>query len=130
MLYSSQYDNETDSLPPYLKPETMKLLWTPESKMPPNSQSEYGLGWYIIPGGQKYLASQPTSYMVGHTGAAVGSSSVLVLMPSGVDENLPPSNSAKPSGIVVAILCNMEQVSLNSTGIKIAELFHEATSCV
>lgn len=90
-------------------------------------------------------------FCVGHTGAAVGASSVLLILPSklsraeekevegnvncevmgnercekvtvGVNEGL--SNGRAPSGVVVAIMFNLQQVQgMFSLGSKIATLF-------
>ena len=42
--------SEKDALPPFLKPETMKLLWTPVIKTSEDGDGTYGLGWSIFEG--------------------------------------------------------------------------------
>ena len=134
MLYSAQSSDDSQLFHPYLKPSTVKILWTPVSRMSSTSINKYGLGWMIVPENQcdKYAMCRNNTRIVSHTGAAVGSSSVLLLLPRDQgsiarDQSCVTSDSG-PHGVVVALLCNMEQVSLFHTALDIAQLFQENTT--
>jgi len=58
-----------------------------------------------------------------HTGAAVGASSVLLLLPRNTN-----NKSSPPSGITVAILGNLDNVNWLPTARTIAEAFEDALS--
>lgn len=102
MLSCYQYDSPDN----YLSLNTMKEIWTavPKTKCAWESGGCYGMGWCVHP---KYFS---------HTGGSVGSSSVLVVAPK-------ESCDKKPQGITVAIICNMQGVSLYKTAKEIVQLF-------
>jgi len=95
----------------------------------PESPVGYGLGWYVreakkgITGGKNY------SLAFGHTGGAVGASSVLVLLPgeSGKDQGTHASSGGSADmskGVVAAIIFNLQEVNgVFSLGLKVAEEF-------
>ncbi|UMM26950.1 hypothetical protein L5515_010441 [Caenorhabditis briggsae] len=81
-----------------------------------------GLGWFLVDGTEiksieGNVANSPFFY---HTGAAVGASSVLLIKPSS------PSTSSESSGVCVAILCNLQNVSVLSLGRDIGDLFYNS----
>jgi hypothetical protein len=114
----------TSEFPPgFLKPETIKAMWTPvpESEGEANvmyREGGYGMGWETSP----YMVEYGTTgdvrpSFVYHSGAAVGISSILFILPSN-DPKKPP-----PRGVCVAILTNMEDVELGNTAYDIAHVF-------
>ncbi|XP_021921072.1 serine beta-lactamase-like protein LACTB, mitochondrial isoform X2 [Zootermopsis nevadensis] len=101
MLYSYQWRNELEMLypPGYLKAETMQALWTPQ----PGTTSKwgrcdgYGMGWFVVPSLQEHGGGDIQKFSVGHTGGAVGASSVLLIVPNTVP--YPPS-PASPAAVI------------------------------
>ena len=55
-------------LPPYLKPETMKLLWTPVIKTSKEGDGTYGLGWSILEAKEEYAFAKKQRFISAHTG--------------------------------------------------------------
>lgn len=53
-----------------------------------------------------------------HTGATVGASSVLLVLPEKLDAGA--INNKVSRGTVISVVCNMQSVDLNSTTLKIA----------
>ena len=129
--------------PGYLKSHTMEAIWTPV----PNTQAGwagtaqdagYGMGWAVIPKKERSGTVPSQNFYVSHTGGAIGASSVLLVLPSLVDNsnqsNLPGVHTdltgsghgvaqRAPQGVVVAMITNMQAVGLNATALKIAKLF-------
>ncbi len=129
--------------PGYLKSHTMDAIWTPV----PNTQAGwagsaqdagYGMGWAVIPKKERSGTVPSQNFYVSHTGGAIGASSVLLVLPTQVDNrnqsNLPGSYTdltgsghgvaqPAPQGVVVAMITNMQAVGLNATALKIAKLF-------
>ena len=135
MLYSYQSigDNSTD-LPGYLKPDTVRKIWTPVSgtKYQVSNRAQYAMGWGIIPAENAYGGCRQGNLYVTHSGRANGASSVLLMMPA-VERCTSSSVSASekgnakvPKGVTVAIIVNMEFVRLYKTARIIAETFNEA----
>jgi CubicO group peptidase (beta-lactamase class C family)/D-alanyl-D-alanine dipeptidase len=85
----------TDKL---LQPSTRQLMWT-EQRTREGQATGYGLGWRI-----SRLAGRK---VVSHTGAQSGTSTVLVLVPE--------------TGTAVALMCNLQNVRLETAALKIAE---------
>jgi serine beta-lactamase-like protein LACTB len=125
LLYSYQNNNPTN----YLKQSTIKnFLWSKQSmpvtirkdkvdKLPlvtPLEKTYCGLGWYMVYNDKDCLKR------VYHTGGAVGCSSCLLIVPK--DDG----NESNPNGIVVAVLCNLDNASgiANFTN-EIANIFKE-----
>ena len=149
MLYSSQYKEpaatataaatggaaadkkKSKALPGYLKPETMAQIWEPVVRMAkkPESLSDaaYGMGWMIMPKIKERAFARDLESFKFHTGGAVGASSVLLVLPTA--DGLTKGNNGKdgqeqlPQGVVVAVICNMECVSLTKLASEIAKDF-------
>lgn len=67
-------------------------------------------------------------FHVGHSGGAVGASSVLLIVPKGNQtpkEKRNESNINLPKGVVVAILVNLESISCRNLAKKIADEFYK-----
>ncbi|EDV25757.1 uncharacterized protein TRIADDRAFT_12911, partial [Trichoplax adhaerens] len=139
MLYSRQYStiahaiNESNydsqditkrSIPKgYLNSDTVKAMWTPASATleKVGFSTGYGLGWTVADNKIWVGYGHEELPWVGHSGGAVGCSSTLVILqPKEVNVNEPA-----PQGIVVAILVNMEAVSLTPTARKVALAFEK-----
>lgn len=59
-----------------------------------------------------------------HTGGAIGASSVLLVAPTPpLPASSPPSSAKLPQGVVVAVLCNLQEVGLNKLAADVAEVF-------
>ncbi|XP_071942426.1 serine beta-lactamase-like protein LACTB, mitochondrial [Antedon mediterranea] len=130
MLYSSQYNSNNQDcnvLPGYLKPETIKNVWTPvkNTKCSWDSDGFYGMGWCVVDYHQKHGSCKQNKSVLSHTGGSIGGSSVLLVMPSDETKERDDLGSRKPHprGVVVAILANMESVSLYKTGVTIGSNF-------
>lgn len=129
-------DSNTEIAKPFiLKPETVNEMWTRNfinTSLSSKSNLGYGLGWVVQKGGSQIEGSEVKHFCVGHTGAAVGASSVLVIMPNDkVDEQktqddpaMSLSKVAVPRGVVVAILFNLQDVRGTwNLGTKLASIF-------
>lgn len=138
-------DNRHSAASGYLKPETMKMIWSPAAQPEPKwdgvTGGEYGLGWSVWTNEKVCEFGRERKFFVSHTGGAVGASSVLLVYPrentnweskgrirskaelTGNNVLLPPSESSPPKGVVVAIVVNMVSVGLNKTAYDIARIF-------
>ncbi|XP_069759054.1 serine beta-lactamase-like protein LACTB, mitochondrial [Narcine bancroftii] len=124
MLYSYQAQPPQNELPGYLRPATMRMIWSPVGKTELNwdKNGSYAMGWGVVEQGQHWGQCRQQRHYITHTGGSVGASSVLLILP----RNLPhpsdhPSQAANPPrGVVVAILCNLQAINLNPTALKIA----------
>lgn len=132
MLYSFQWTKEhsAGAAPGYLQPDTMRMLWSPViNRGGSNRHSFYGMGWGVVPPTDRSVepgGCGERSYYVGHTGGAVGASSALVILPRRDDDINRHHHSMShrpPRGVVVAIIVNMQNVSLNKTALSVAKLF-------
>ena len=150
MLYSyqnktSQESNTGKTTPGYLKSETMNAVWTPVTNTREwwgtAQGAGYGMGWGVIPHRERAGSVPCQRFYASHTGGAIGASSVLLVMPSCVDNenqsnltgattDLTGSGSfvaqPAPRGVVVAMITNMQAVGLNATALKIAKLFQNS----
>ena len=134
----------TEAEPFILKPISVKLMWTEHvsnALFSSNPQLGYGLGWILRQGGTVVKGGKSEQFCAGHTGAAVGASSVLIILPTKCsDENhnaeltknqQKMNNGAvvrdgRPRGVVVAILFNLQGVTGTfSLGSKVATLFEK-----
>ena len=112
-----------------LQPETVSAMWkgtVSNVYFSSNLRLSYGLGWVVRKEGASVKGGISEPFCVGHTGAAVGASSVLVILPKHVTpldvEN--KDGLIKPHGVVVAVLFNLQEVhGMFSLGSKIASLF-------
>ena len=134
MLYSYQCPPSAVETPGFLKPETVKALWTPveNTKCFWNPDGAYGMGWCVVPYRKSYGECREQRFIVNHTGAAIGASSVLLLMPRKQHQQQPLSTAAShrddtaaPAGIVVAMICNVQNAGLNKTAQHIADIFEK-----
>lgn len=128
LLYSYQAQNTTGSLPGYLKPGTISMLWrqVPNTEMSWDKDGKYAMGWGTVDRKQDYGQCKLQKHYISHTGGAVGASSVLLIMPED-DAMLWDSQTViPPRGIVVTIIVNMQQTGLNTTALKIALEFEKA----
>lgn len=154
MIYSYQWRSELgNSHPPgYLQAETIQAMWTPQSRSQSAAwgrDSGYGMGWKVVPSVQEYGGGDAQKFAVGHDGAAVGASSILLMVPTNVPHpsatTVPVSphvlaspNSLSvvsqtadiciPCGVVVAIISNLEDVGLRRLAADIAALFCETVT--
>lgn len=144
---SSSKNNVVDS-PLLLQPETVSTMWREVvSNVSSKSQLGYALGWMIQRGGERVQGGKRVHYCVGHTGGTVGASSVLLILPNlrtcgkmvengvgrndvrnGIELNVGPDvkkEVSEPRGVVVAIICNLQQVQgFFSLGSQIASIFY------
>lgn len=159
MLYSYQWRSELNkSYPPgYLKAETMQTMWTVQPGTTRNwgRDDGYGMGWVVVPSRQEYGGGDVQAFAVGHTGGAVGASSVLLVVPNEVpypaaipsdsesthrrpsvsnsllvfsspESGVPQgSDVCVPCGVTVAIIMNLGDVGLHRLAMDIAALFCE-----
>ena len=125
MLYSRQWLPEFHIPPGYLRPDTVKMFWTPVAgtRLSWDRDGAYGMGWGVVPTLEQSAypgCCRERRHYVGHTGGAVGASSALVILPR---QSSSSPSSLPPQGVVVAIIVNMQSVSLNRSALKIATLF-------
>ncbi|XP_071788287.1 serine beta-lactamase-like protein LACTB, mitochondrial [Asterias amurensis] len=159
MVYSYQYTEkhrEAGYLPGYLKPETVRAIWAavPITKCSWERDGFYAMGWGVRDKGEQKGFCPDKHQLVSHTGAAVGASSVLLLVPresdpldktqlndgsqeGSVQEDGKPDDQNEsnklsqndvmtlPQGVVVAIIVNLENVNLYRTAIDIANEFQK-----
>ena len=108
-------------LPGYLTSSTMAEIWRPQEgaglKWGGHSLT-YGLGWAVRKRLKTfgYCLDQP--HYVSHTGGAIGASSVLLVAPHQVQDQ-----AKLPQGVVVAVLCNLQEVGLNKLAADVASIF-------
>ena len=108
-------------MPPLLKRETMQNLWSPVIKTSKNGNGHYGLGWAIMEEKSEYAFCKKQRFYVSHTGGAVGASSVLLIFPRELDDN--SNKESPPQGVVVAIICNLQNVGLSKLALDVAKTF-------
>lgn len=133
VLYSYQVAHLKDTedlLPGFLKPQTVVDMWTPADRAEGawDKDGRYAQGWLVVEKRQKYGQCRKRRHYVSHTGAAVGSSSVLLVLPRDEVEQRKGRTPILPQGVVVTIIVNMQNVGLNSTALKIAHEFDKARS--
>lgn len=119
MLKIYQTDDDVEK---FIKKSTLKSeLWKPHS-FPQNKNNNllsktnevcsYGLGWCLV------MSEMDSIKYVYHTGGAVGASSCLLIVPE------TESSKLKPNGIVVAVLCNSQNVNeISKFSQNIARIF-------
>lgn len=82
---------------------------------------DYGMGWLMRQGDAGVVGGKGRPFCVGHTGGAVGASSVLLIVPQ--DPQL-STEREKSCGVVVAVVFNLQEVrEMFSLGLQIAEEF-------
>lgn len=105
-----------------LSPDTAGRLWSCQGPSQPNGVCT-GLGWFI-----KKLSNTISSIphnelqriAVFHSGGSVGASSHLLVLPRGREGDI-VSEERSPSGVVVAIIGNLESVSFSQLASDIGE---------
>ena len=114
-------EREVRYLPGYLTSATMAELWSPQPGAGlrwGGHDLTYGLGWAVRRRLKTFGYCQDQSHYLAHTGGAIGASSVLLVAPQQVQD------SAKlPQGVVVAVLCNLQDVGLNKLAADVAAIF-------
>ncbi len=140
-----------------LDPDTISMMWTPVA-FPYKTKAEtgYGMGWVVRKGSARTVGGRSQPFYAAHSGAAIGASSVLVIMPA--ESDTPSTNNDNvttktrfieptveleceercrcvgaskmvPKGVVVAVLFNLQEVSnITSLGVQIAEEFLQIQS--
>lgn len=126
MMYSFLgYDPKT-GLKGYLNEKTVEEMWTPNELTQRGQFWSYGMGWQIIRAedlkklktsdGKELCAGAVSPPFEGaiayHSGAAIGASSALLILPR--------------QKLVVAMFCNMQGVSLAEAAIQVAKYFDTA----
>lgn len=124
MLYSYQWQQGMKGAVGYLESSTVHTMWTalPGTTMKWGRGDGYGMGWVVVPPRQEHGGGDIQNFAVGHTGGAVGASSVLLVVP------VPCTNAVIPSGVTVAIIMNLEGIGLQHLALSVAALFCEAQS--
>lgn len=129
MLYSYQNnDDNSTSLRGYLRPETVRALWSEVKNTKcgwDKDGGSYGMGWGVMPKIEKYGHALYRPFYVSHTGGAIGASSVLLVLPR--DESMAADQqvAALPQGVSIAIITNIQGVNLNPLALDIAKLFEQ-----
>ena len=136
MLYSAQQadrlpadclpgDRLPGCLPGYLRAGTVRMLWAPvaNTQCSWDKDGAYGMGWGVVPAKRAHAHGRSTGYYVTHTGGAIGTSSALVILPRDGATGGAVTSAAAASGVVVALLANLQGVGLNRVGVDIAKLF-------
>ena len=112
-------------LPGYLSSDTMTQMWSPQPGADLSwggHELTYGLGWAVRKRKKNYGYCMDQSHYVSHTGGAIGASSVLLVAPAPASTQ--PVDSAKlPQGVVVSVLCNLQEVGLNKLAADVAAVF-------
>jgi Beta-lactamase. len=100
----------------------VQTMWKtlPGTRMKWGRDDGYGMGWVVVPQQQEYGGGDIQKFAVGHTGGAVGASSVLLMLPD------PHSSNTIPSGVAVAIITNLQGISLDHLALNVAALFCDA----
>ena len=112
-------------LPGYLSSETVTQMWTPQPGADlawGGHDLTYGLGWAVRRRRKNYGYCMDQSHYVSHTGGAIGASSVLLVAPAPSAAH-PLDSSKLPQGVVVAVLCNLQEVGLNKLAADVAGVF-------
>ncbi|KAK2842274.1 hypothetical protein Q5P01_012474 [Channa striata] len=133
LLYSYQVAHLQDTdglLPGFLKPKTVIDLWAPVDGTEAgwDRDEKYAQAWVVVEKQHKYGQCRKRRHYVSHTGNAVGSSSVLLVLPTEEIDQRQGQTPILPQGVVVSIIINMQAVGLNSTALKIAHEFDKARS--
>lgn len=133
LLYSyqlSQLKNPEALLPGFLGAPAMRELWAPVdgTQSSWDRDEQYAQAWVVVEKLHQYGQCRKRRHFVSHTGAAVGASSVLLVLPSEELEQQEGRSPALPQGVVVTIITNMQAVGLTSTALQIAHQFDRVRS--
>ena len=114
-----------------LEPSTTAMMWKPAITdiSPTNPLLSYGMGWFVSQEQLETVGGKKRPMLVGHTGGAVGATSVLLIIPG--DSSVPEQDQKfctvqkkLPHGVVVAVIFNLQDVEcVYSLGVQIAEEF-------
>ena len=109
-----------------LSQETVKKMWSCQTKTREDGYC-MGLGWFIKPNLEPLKLDQDGigRFSVSHSGGAVGASSHLLILPRG-EESVHVGERGKPSGIVIAIIGNLEKISFKKLLSEIGEDVYSA----
>ena len=108
-----------------LSRETVKKMWSCQTKTREDGYC-IGLGWFIKPSLEPLQLGQNDEigrFSVSHSGGAVGVSSHLLILPRG-EESV--CGRGMPSGIVIAIIGNLEKISFKKLLTEIGEEVYSA----
>lgn len=118
-----------------LQPNTVAMMWSPATNTPLPGELGYGMGWFVSKEGPGLLCGKRKPFLVGHTGKAVGASSVLLIGPMDSSETVNSGSGGEaedggdqevvlPQGVVVAVIFNLQEVGdVYSVGVKVMEEF-------
>jgi hypothetical protein len=95
---------------------------TPTRSSPP---VYYGMGWFVREEKKGLMEGDNYPFFFGHTGGAVGVSSVLTIMPAEDSKEQPRNLDGEgPQGVAVAVILNLEDVKgVSKLGSRIAREF-------
>ncbi|XP_059083023.1 serine beta-lactamase-like protein LACTB, mitochondrial [Tigriopus californicus] len=128
LIRSTKYTKQCQSgLNGFLKKETMEQIWNPVVRMDQESSlndDDYAMGWMIKSRIQDFAFARRQELSIYHTGSAVGGRGVLLICPDedGVVRG-EQKNQICPQGVVVTILCNLENVSLTRLASQVVTEF-------
>ena len=119
MLYSYRGGDAEGKLKGFLKRETVEEMWSPVPATSKASGSSkfarffnYGMGWFVLRKEAVACAAcapPPFATLAYHSGAAVGASSAILVLPH--------------EELVVAAFCNLQDVSLADLTFEVAQRF-------
>lgn len=137
MLYCVQADGSKYKAG-YLRPETVRMLWTPHAKAHNNWDKilfkSYGMGWSLTETGENPGGCvEWPAFAAYHTGSSVGGTAALVLLPStwNPEETINTTRANSPSpprGVVVAVIGNISNAGYGNVALGIARQFAELCS--
>ncbi|KAH9495279.1 hypothetical protein Btru_016283 [Bulinus truncatus] len=98
LLYSAQHSHDDPGLQGYLSSSTLATFWLPKET---STSKYYGLGFEVVPGREDYGLCADLKFGAGHSGAAVGVSSALFILPRYLPEGFLGANGKeKPTEIM------------------------------
>jgi serine beta-lactamase-like protein LACTB len=101
----------------------------------PNSVVGFGLGWKITKTMNNIAGGRDLPLVISHSGSAVGASSLLSITPQSSklkdlkNEATRHTININSNGIVVAIICNLQDVKLSDLGADITKLAYDIFYC-
>jgi len=124
MLYSYQWTPQSGRPAGFLRPDTVHMMWSPVpgAQFAHDRDVLYGMGWCVVPSVAHAGFSRDQRMYVCHTGASVGASSVLLILPR-LDMSGEDAETLIPRGVCVSMIVNKQSVSLRKEALKIARLF-------
>lgn len=111
-----------------LSPSTAAMMLSPVARHCSKKDPElsYGMGWYVREGGERIGHGERVPSYFGHTGGAVGASSVLMVIPGECESRVvcDQQRSITTSGVVVAVIFNLQEVKgIFKLGYNVAHCF-------